>query len=478
MPDPVKVAAALAVLVLGTRFAAWGETGPKGGSKVFPYPVHQTVLENGLKVVVVPYDSAGLVAYWTIVRAGSRNEIEPGKSGFAHFFEHMMFRGTERYPRERYNAILKELGADHNAFTSDDLTAYHVLGPAPALDTMMAIEADRFMNLKYSIEDFRKEAGAVLGEYNKSASSPFLALHERLRDTAFTTHTYKHTTLGFLRDIRAMPEQYDYSLSFFDRYYRPENCILLVVGDADPAKVVAGARRHYGAWKRGSYAVAVPPEPPQEGEKRAHVDWENPTQPYLHIGYHTPAFSTSGKEMPALDLVAQLLFSEAAPLYQRLVVEEQVVDLLFGGAGDHRDPYLFEVLARVKDPARMEYVEKAIAGALAELHERPVDPDRLRRTQSHLKYAFAMNLDTAGSVARHLAHYLALTGDPDAVNAIYALYDRVTPDDIRAVARAHFVPANRTVVTLAHRPASPEPSAPDAPETSGAAAPEPGGERR
>jgi len=99
MSDLLKLLAALGVVVLGTRLSAWGEEMPKGGSKVFPYPVNVTVLENGLKVIAVPFDSPGLVAYWTVVRAGSRNEIEPGKSGFAHFFEHMMFRGTEAYPR-------------------------------------------------------------------------------------------------------------------------------------------------------------------------------------------------------------------------------------------------------------------------------------------------------------------------------------------------------------------------------------------
>ena len=451
-PDSMKIVMALAVLVLGTRIAAWGETTPRSGSKIFPHPVEETVLENGLKVVVVRQDSPGLVAYWTIVRTGSRDEIEPGKSGFAHFFEHMMFRGTERTPREKYNDILKELGADHNAFTSDDLTAYHILGPASALETMMTIEADRFMNLKYTEEDFKKEAGAVMGEYNKSASSPFLALYERLRDTAFTTHTYKHTTLGFLRDIRDMPNQFAYSRVFFDRFYRPENCILLVVGDVDAKQVVDAARRHYGAWKRGSYASRVPSEPPQEGGRRAHIDWDNPTQPFLNIAYHTPAFSTSGREMPALDIVSQLLFSEAAPLYQRLVVDEQVVDLLSGGASDHRDPYLFDILARVKDPAKMDYVEGVITAALAGLHEGPIEPERLKRIQSHLKYSFAMSLDSAGATARNLAHFLALTGDPDAVNKVYALYDQVTPEDIKAIARARFVPANRTVVTLAHKP--------------------------
>ena len=164
MSDLLKLAAALTVVVLGTRLSAWGEETPKGGSKVFPYPTHVTVLENGLKVEAVPFDSPGLIAYWTVVRAGSRNEIEPGKSGFAHFFEHMMFRGTDTYARDRYNAVLKELGADHNAFTTDDYTAYHILAPASSLETIVRLESDRFMNLKYSAEDFKKEAGAVLGD--------------------------------------------------------------------------------------------------------------------------------------------------------------------------------------------------------------------------------------------------------------------------------------------------------------------------
>src|SRR5882762_8735297 len=143
MSDALKLVTVLAVVVLGTRLPAWGEETSKSGSKVFPLPFHVTVLDNGLKVVAVPFDSPGLVAYWTVVRAGSRNEIEPGKSGFAHLFEHMMFRGTEAYPKEKYNAVLKQLGADHNAFTTDDYTAYHVLAPASGLEAIMTIESDR-----------------------------------------------------------------------------------------------------------------------------------------------------------------------------------------------------------------------------------------------------------------------------------------------------------------------------------------------
>src|SRR5258706_6987561 len=127
------------------------------------------------------------------------------------------------------------------------------------------------MNFKWEGRAFKKEAGAVLGEYNKNASNPFLSLNEKIRDTAFTTHTYKHATIGFLKDVRDMPNQYAYSLQFFDRYYRPENCTLLVVGDIDPARLAGLARRYYGGWKRGGTQVAIPVEPPPGGEKRGGI---------------------------------------------------------------------------------------------------------------------------------------------------------------------------------------------------------------
>jgi zinc protease len=164
-------------------------------------------------------------------------------------------------------------------------------------------------------------------------------------------------------------------------------------------------------------------------------------------------------------LVSQLLFSEAAPLYQKLVNEEQEVDLLYGGASDHRDPYLFEIAARVKKPERVAYVESTIGAAIEDLKTTPIAADRLDTVKSHLKYSYAMGLNTAGSVARGLAHYIALTGDPEAVNRVYAIYDRITPEDVRAAARKYFAPDGRTVVTLSHK----EGAAPGAPGGAGAA---------
>ena len=231
--------------------------------RIFPFPIRKTALDNGLTVLSVPFDSPGIIAYYTVVRTGSRNEVEKGLSGFAHFFEHMMFRGTEKYPQEKYNDVLKALGADANAFTTDDWTCYHMTVPASALATVVEIEADRFQNLKYDEPAFQKEARAVLGEYNKSASSPFLILNETMQDTAYTKHTYKHTTIGFLADIKDMPNQYAYSKTFFDRWYRPENCTIVVAGDVDHDRLVALVRKDYGGWARGKSTVTIPAEPAQ-----------------------------------------------------------------------------------------------------------------------------------------------------------------------------------------------------------------------
>jgi zinc protease len=432
----------LALMALGTA------AGAQSAGDIFPYKVHETTLDNGLQVVVIPYDSPGTIAYYTVVRTGSRDEVEAGHSGFAHFFEHMMFRGTDKYSTDAYNDLLKRMGADSNAFTADDQTVYHIVGPASELATMMDMESDRFKNLKYTEDAFRTEALAVLGEYNKSASNPFIPMYEKLRDLAYQKHTYKHSTLGFLADIKAMPDYYQYSLSFFDRFYRPENITLLVVGDAQPDKVVAMAKKYYGDWKKGYQAPKIDPEPPQAEAKKAHVDWPSPTRPYFMTGYHMPAFNTEKPDSAALSLVSQLLFSESAPLYQELVVAKQWVDFIGGDADFHRDAYLFSIFARVKSEDLMPKVKETVDRYIAELAAKPVDPKRLDRIKSHLRYDFALGLDTPGAVANQAATFIALAGDLDSINRLYRQYDKVTPADIQRVVRETFRPQNETYVTL------------------------------
>jgi len=422
-----------------------------GAGDVFPFPVHQTVLDNGLQVVVVPYDSPGVVAYYTVVRAGSRQEVEPGHSGFAHFFEHMMFRGTETYSQEEYTEALKAMGADSNAFTTDDWTNYYIVGPASELETMMELESDRFLNLEYTEPEFRTEALAVLGEYNKNASNPFFFMHERLREEAFEEHTYEHTTMGFLEDIEAMPGYYEYSLRFFDRYYRPENVIVLVVGDVEPERVFTLAKQRYGAWEKGFDPPEIAEEPPQAERRVAEIDWPNPTRPHVMMGWHVPAFDATTKDTAALDLVSQLLFSENAPLYQELVVDKQLVEFISGGASFHRDPYLFTVTTRLRSAEALGEVEATVERYLQGLKEQPVDRARLDRIKSHLRYDFALALDSAPSVAVIVAEFLNLTGEPESINRLYRQYQAVTPEDVQRVTRDVFKESNQTVIRLAHR---------------------------
>jgi zinc protease len=415
---------------------------------ILPYPIHRTMLDNGLTVISVPFDSPGIIAYYTVVRTGSRNEVEKGLSGFAHFFEHMMFRGTEKYPQEKYNSIIKSLGADSNAFTTDDWTCYHMTIPASALATAVEIESDRFQNLKYDEPSFQKEARAVLGEYNKSASSPFLKLEEAMQDTAFTRHTYKHTTIGFLEDIKAMPSQYAYSKVFFDRWYRPENCTLVVTGDVNHDELVSLVKSHYGNWARGTATVVIPTEPPQIEPRSAHLGWPLPTLPTLYLGYHIPATDPSNPDTAALGALERAVFGETSPLFKQLVLKEQKVVTLIAEAAPHRDPGLFTILVRVRRSEDLPQVRKRIEENLAESAQTPIDRARLGAIKSHLKYAFAASLQSADALARAVSESIAITGRPDAMNDLYAAYDRLTPADLRRTAARYFNAVNETVVTL------------------------------
>ena len=221
----------------------------------FPYKYQTETLANGLKIIMIPMESPGLVAYYSIVRTGSRDEVEKGKSGFAHFFEHMMFRGTKKYPGPVYDSIVTSIGAKANAYTTDDYTAFHLVFAKEDMEKVIEIESDRFQNLYYEKPAFQTEAGAVYGEYRKSITSPYALLSEKMQDLAYDVHTYKHTTIGFEADIKAMPEAYDYSRSFFHRFYRPDNVVIIIVGDFDPKATMQLVTKYSG----GCVAAAVRP---------------------------------------------------------------------------------------------------------------------------------------------------------------------------------------------------------------------------
>lgn len=418
-------------------------------SEIFPYDYKVEVLENGLKIVSIPLDNPHIISHYVIIRSGSRNEIEPGKSGFAHFFEHMMFKGTKNMPQEAYDDFLTELGAGTNGYTTDDYTCYFVVfAGRENLEKVIETEADRFINLYYNEEMLKTEAPVIEGEYYASASNPGRRLFEALRDSAFVKHSYKHTTLGYLKDILDMPNQFEYSQLFKKRFYAPDNTILLVAGDFDHDQLMEYARKYYSGWEKSNYALVTPEEPPQTKAKRAHYEWPSKTLPRLVIGFHGPEFSDEKIDKAALDLLAETSFSRSSLLYQKLVIEEQKCLSLYASFADRRDPYLLTFNAVVKDEKDLPYVEQEIFKELERLKKEPVSKELLADIKSNMKYSFASALGTTDGIASSLAHYINLTTDPGTINKLFNLFDKVSPADIQKMCQKYFVKTNSTVVTL------------------------------
>jgi zinc protease len=419
-------------------------------SKIFPYKYEMKDLDNGLRVIIIPTDYPNLVSLQIPVMTGSRNEVEPGKSGFAHFFEHMMFRGTENYSSDEYNNILKNIGADQNAYTSDDLTNYHVNFSKEDLETVLMLEADRFKNLKYSIEDFKTESRAVLGEYNKNYANPIRKLLEVQRQNAFINHTYKHTTMGFIEDIEDMPNEFDYSWKFFNRFYRPEYVTIIIAGDVETSKTFDLVEKYWADWQPGDYKVDIPLDPEPTQPLYAHVKWQTPTLPFVTVGFHGPAFSDSKADMAVMDIISNLEFSQSSELYQKLIIEEQKVDQFFSHFPDRIDPYLVTIFARVKDPKDITYVRNEILKTFAKVRTEDISLKRLNEIKSNLKYSFANGMNSSRSIAEAMVGYVSKTRDPETANKVYRLYDSVLPKDVKALANKYFSDNRLVVTTLAH----------------------------
>lgn len=422
---------------------------PLHGSNIFPYEYKIEELDSGLKVVSIPLQNPHIISYYTIIRSGSRNEIEPGKSGFAHFFEHMMFKGTKNIPREAYDDFLTKLGAGTNGYTTDDYTCYFIVfAGRENLEEVVKTEADRFINLTYDEEMLKTEASVIEGEYYSSVSNPARRLYELLRHTAFEKHSYRHTVLGYLEDILDMPNQFEYSQLYRKRFYAPDNIVILVAGDFDHDQLMEHVKKYYSNWERSNYTLATPEEPPQKEAKRAHYEWPTKTLPRLAIGFHGPAYSDEKIDKPALDLMAEIAFSRSSPLYQRLVIEEQKCLTLNADFEDARDPYLLIFSSIVKKEEDLPYVEEQIFKELERLKREPVDEKLLADVNSNLKYSFARTLGTTDGIASTLADYVNLAMDPVTVNKLFDLYDKITPQDIQEMARKYFPKTNNTVVTL------------------------------
>jgi zinc protease len=437
--------AGLAFLTASPLDAQRTVTTPPAGS-VFPFPYESLQLENGFRAYFIRVPSPGQIAYISFVRTGSRDETERGKSGFAHFFEHMMFRGTEKYPR--YDDQLTKMGAFRNATTSSDQTWYYIVANSEYLEKLIDVESDRFQNLKYSEADFRTEAGSILGEYQNGAREPQRWLNERVREAAFDTHPYGHTTIGYEADVLAMPQAFEHSKAFFDRFYRPENVVLVIAGDFDVNRARELIRKYYGSWKPGYRAAAIEAEPPQTAPRERTVKYPGRTLPVLAVSYKAPAWSATDAQAVALELLGQIAFGPNSDIYRKLVLQERRVQYLDGSFNLARDPYLVTIQTMVNDPKEIEAIGGEINATVRQFQSVLVDARRLADAKRALKYSFLMRLESAQDVASSVLRPIVNTGRIEPLEDYYRTLEAITPEVLREAARKYLVDSRRTTITM------------------------------
>ena len=439
-------------LLLILAVAARPALGATAVPPAFPFERKLTTLDNGLRVVVIKTPARGMFALYGVVGVGSRDEVEPGHSGFAHFFEHMMFKGTAKTPGDARTALLGRLGVDESGYTTGDFTTYHLAGPAAAFSEIIALEGDRYQHLRIEENQVKTESRAVLGEYNKNFSIPDRRAFEVLSDLAFDKHTYKHTTMGFLADIERMPKETVYAREFFRRFYTPDNLLLIVVGDVDEATVVAQVKEHFGAWKGKRAKTEVTDELALTKERRKAVPWDNPTQERLHVGWRVPSSVRDTKAAALSAILSGYMFSDASALSKQLVLDEQLVEKLSSGFSPRKDAALFPVAARIKEGKSPELVLERIQSALDAVAAGTVDARTFDAVKSNARYALLMDLVDPDTVAGSLAWYSGPWMDPGALDRVLDEMARATPADLAAFTKSWFGKEQRAVVTLKHAP--------------------------
>lgn len=461
-------------LLIALSAAAAGASPDAKPARIFPYAIQKKTLPNGLDVLVVETpEFKGVLSYNTLVMAGSRNELEKGKTGLAHLFEHILFRHASEGKPGAYQDLMERLGTHNNAWTWFDVTFYHPLTFSSnlkgrtvgdeKLPGVVELESSRFKALDFDEQIFKTETGAVLGEYRRNSSFPTLKMSEALLALAFPHHPYGHETLGYYEDVLDMPNHYQAARDFYDSYYRPNNCVVVVVGDVKADEVFAEVEAGTRGWEPKP-VPAVPEESALNGPKRDRVDWPADVAPRLYVAYRQPRFQSGSAETAVGQLLSEFLVSRSAPLYQRLRYEKQTVSELSFGEGaqgfeafDPRlvilDAQLFKEQYTAKGAAYFDEVSGDIERGVEGLkqYSRQKDAKKTLETlKSKYRYDFLAAMSSPAAIARNLAWYYRFEKDPDVFEKMLASVERLQPKDVEAFARKYFVPQNEVIVTMAH----------------------------
>jgi zinc protease len=425
---------------------------------ILPFSATEATLPNGLRVIVVPTPFRGLASVRVVVRSGTRNEIEPGRSGFAHFFEHLMYRGTPTHSPQRYQQIMATAGARENAVTRDDSTTFYATFAKDDLRSVLTLYADMFANLSFSEDDFKTEAGAILGEYEKNSADSFQRLYEAFRRHRYAQHPYRHTTLGSLEDIRRFPNAFEYARQFFARWYQPQHTTLVVAGDVEPRDVLALARSVWGGWRPRITTAepVVPKEPLPTAPRFAQVTDPSASLPWLAVSFPAPRFDDRTPDAAAVEVFSAGWLGDGSPLFRKLVIEEKKVDQLRVDNPSRIDDTHVAVFARLTDPAAALYVRDEIVATFRAAAESPLDVGRLEAAKTFTKYQLARSIDSTDRVAAVVGDFAPFARTFETLNRYYRTLESVTVREINDAARRYFTDAGLAVVAFSKEPLAAE----------------------
>ncbi len=409
------------------------------------FPVEKQILDNGMTVFLIPDHSCPSITVQVWYKTGSRNE-RPGITGISHLFEHLMFKGTEKYPGGTFDRLVEANGGWDNAWTWLDNTAYYEVMPSEKLELVLELEADRARNLTLSDENIDSERNVVINERLWSVdNSPEGSLYEVLINNAFVSHPYRWEVIGFLDDLRAIT--LEDCLEYYRVHYAPNNSFLIISGDFDPPSTMKLVKKYFGPIK----AETPPPpvksvEPEQRGEKR--IDFIRSAQlPAMIAGYKIPG--SAHPDIVPLEVAAKILFDgESSRLQKRLVYDEQKAVSVDGEAESHHDPYLFYVSAQAAPDADIEDIKSIVFEEIEKLASEQISSNELRKAKNQMESDFIMGLQSNTNRAFNIGIFEINTGD---YSDIYEYPDRiqeVTADDVMRVAAEYLVKIRRTVVTL------------------------------
>jgi zinc protease len=407
--------------------------------------VREFALANGVEVVVIPDHRAPVVTQMVWYKAGAADE-PPGSSGIAHFLEHLMFKGTDKIPTGQFSKIIAKNGGEDNAFTNHDVTAYFQRVAADRLPTVMAMEADRMVNLRLTPEDVKTERDVILEERRSRVDNdPGSILQEQMMAALYRNHPYGIPIIGWEHEIKALNRED--AFAFYHRFYAPENAILIVAGDVEPEEVRDLAEKTFGKIpSHGPHIKRVrPQEPEHDAPVTVTLEDARAGRTTVQRYYIAPSYASAEPgEAEALDLLMRVAAHGAVSrIYKRLVVEQKVAA---SAGGWYTDSGLdsgrlgFYAIAGASDAA--EDLEKAIDGVIAELREKGVTQDELDRARASQVAEFVYNSDSISRMARQYGWRLAAGMSVEDVEEWPDRLKQVTVDDIRAVARKYLVENN------------------------------------